>query len=406
MRLLFLNPIGALGGAERSLLDIFAALRVLEPAWEMRLILGEDGPLRTEAERLGVAVEIQPMSPEMLVLGESSKQKKTIRTRLRQAWRAVRASMSSARYTSNLHTRIEALNPDIIHSNGSRFHVLSRMLKLQGVPIVWHLRDFVGARRLMRRALRWAEPAATLAIANSNAVAEEARGMFKRLPIRTVLNCVDTERFAPGPPNGEWLDDAAGRTRANVGMLRVGLVASFARWKGQELFLKAASILFETWPDLNVRFYIVGGPVFKTQGSQFSLDELRRCADELNVSDRVAFVPFQSEPERVYRALDVVVHCSTEPEPFGRTIAEAMSCGRAVIATLSGGTAELFRPGIDALGAPPNDASELARLIEQLLRDPNERERLGANARQTALERFSRERLGREMRDIFVELKR
>jgi hypothetical protein len=35
----------------------------------------------------------------------------------------------------------------------------------------------------------------------------------------------------------------------------------------------------------------------------------------------------------VYRALDVVVHASTQPEPFGLTIVEAMACGRAVVAS-------------------------------------------------------------------------
>jgi glycosyltransferase involved in cell wall biosynthesis len=43
----------------------------------------------------------------------------------------------------------------------------------------------------------------------------------------------------------------------------------------------------------------------------------------------------------VYRSLDIVVHASTKPEPFGRTIAEAMACGRAVLLSRESGVAEL-----------------------------------------------------------------
>ena len=49
------------------------------------------------------------------------------------------------------------------------------------------------------------------------------------------------------------------------------------------------------------------------------------------------------------RALDVVVHASTQPEPFGLVIAEAMACGRAVVVSSGGGAAEIVTPGEDAL---------------------------------------------------------
>jgi len=62
----------------------------------------------------------------------------------------------------------------------------------------------------------------------------------------------------------------------------------------------------------------------------------------MKIENRVGFVPFQDNPADVYRALDIVVHASTKPEPFGRTIVEAMACGKPVIAAQTGGAAELF----------------------------------------------------------------
>ncbi len=68
-------------------------------------------------------------------------------------------------------------------------------------------------------------------------------------------------------------------------------------------------------------------------------------------------------------ALDVVVHASTRPEPFGRVIVEGMACGRAVVAVRDGGSAELFEDGVEALGVPPDDPDALAAAIDRLVAD-------------------------------------
>ena len=80
------------------------------------------------------------------------------------------------------------------------------------------------------------------------------------------------------------------------------------------------------------------------------------------------------------RALDVVVHASTEPEPFGLVIAEAMACGRPVIASRAGGAAEIVEPGVDGLSFSPGDVGQLAGAIARLAADPDERRRLGEAA--------------------------
>jgi glycosyltransferase involved in cell wall biosynthesis len=363
----------------------------VEPSWELRLIAGADGALLSAAEKLGVRAEVLPLPDELLVLGHS-------------VWRTVRATWGSRVYARALRARIGHLAPDIVHSNGSKFHVLTRLIGKQAAPVVWHLRDFMGAGRFMRHALRWAAPAAALAIATSEAVARDARAAVGRLPVRVVLNAIDTERFSPGFVRGESLDELGSLPPATKGTLRVGLLASYARWKGHDLFIQAAARVTRDAPELNVRYYVVGGPLFETQGSQFSRAELQRLAAAWDVAKRVGFIPFQNEPQDAYRALDVVVHASTKPEPFGRTIAEAMACGKPVIASLEGGVPELIRPGVDALGFPPNDVAALAANIVSLLRDEKLRQTLGENARRAAVERFSRTRLGPQMRAIYADL--
>jgi glycosyltransferase involved in cell wall biosynthesis len=80
------------------------------------------------------------------------------------------------------------------------------------------------------------------------------------------------------------------------------------------------------------------------------------------------------------RALDVVVHASTSPEPFGLVIAEAMACERPVIVSVAGGAAEIVTLGVDALGHHPGDAEGLAARMTELAIDPALRRRLGSAA--------------------------
>ena len=103
----------------------------------------------------------------------------------------------------------------------------------------------------------------------------------------------------------------------------------------------------------------------------------------------------------MYRALDVVVHASTAPEPFGLVIAEAMACGRAVVVSSAGGAAEIVTHGVDAMTHPPGDVDALAASIRALARDPAKRAALGRAARQTAMRAFDRGRLARELLTVY-----
>ena len=98
----------------------------------------------------------------------------------------------------------------------------------------------------------------------------------------------------------------------------------------------------------------------------------------LGVADRVGFTGFVHAPEAIFRALQVVVHASTSPEPFGLVIAEAMACGRPVIVSNAGGAAEMVTPGVDSLVHAPGDADDLAAQIAALAGDPDLRARIGA----------------------------
>ncbi len=401
MRLVFVNSEGTLGGAERCLLDLFSSLASELPGAAAHLVCLAPGPFPDEARRMGIPVTILPLPESLARAGDTALKHGGVLRHAQFVGSGLRALGAAPLFAASLRRTIEAQSPTLIHSNSIKTHLLLRLATRLTTPVIWHVHDFAGRRPVARNLLRWTSSGAAGIIANSRAVAADIARLAPAPPIAAVLNGIDTDVFSPGAAASAELDAAAGLSPAPAGTLRIGLVATYARWKGHCLFLDAAREALSAGLGNRARFYIIGGPIYRTQGSQVGEAELREHARRLGIADRVGFVGFQNEPAAAYRALDVVVHASTEPEPFGRTIAEAMACGKAVIVAAAGGAKEIVTDGKDALTFTPGDAPGLARLMVHLASDETMRRRLGTAARATVLSRFTRRRYAAEVGDFY-----
>ncbi len=400
MRVLFLDPVGTMGGAERCLLDLVASLRVARPSVKTGLIVGGPGPLVEAASALGMDVTVLPLPRSLSRAGDSGIA--GLAGIAKSAPSLVVASGALASYALKLDRAVRAFEPTVIHSNGIKMHLLSALLPNRGAKVVWHVRDFLGQRAIMASVLRALSPRAHGVLAISRSVVDDAARTLHRDDVILAYDAIDTDCFVPDGPRVD-LDALAGLPPATSDVVRIGLIATYARWKGQEVFIDAAARYMAACGPA-ARFYIVGGTTYETDASQFSVEELRARIADRGLADGFGLVPFQAAPERVYRALGIAVHASTRPEPFGRTIAEAMTCGRALIAAREGGAAELVEDGVDALAVQPRDPGALADAMLALAKDPARRARLGAAARVTAARRFARTRLGPEVLAAYARL--
>jgi glycosyltransferase involved in cell wall biosynthesis len=395
MKVLYLNPIGRIGGAEQVLLSMFAALRQCRPKLSLHLIVGTEGPLLSHAECLGVCTHLMPMPAVLAGLGDFQLSRTGKLQKLSAIGRqSLTAGPTVCVYARRLCQIIRRIAPDVLHSNGIKTHLLTRFARNGEIPIIWHAHDFYSQRPLVSRLLRWGRKGVAVTIAISQAVASDLRTVLPDMPIQVVPNAIDLDAFTPASAEGTWLDALAGLSRASPETVRVGLVATYAKWKGHDVFLNAIARIISRPLKPPIRFFVIGGPIYHTSGSQFSEDELRLLAQQLQIERHVGFIGFQERAAPIYRALDIVVHASTQPEPFGLAIAEAMACARPVIVSRAGGAAELFTHNYDAVGVPPSDPIALAAAVSELASDPQRRQRLAEHAARTARERFNRNRLG------------
>jgi glycosyltransferase involved in cell wall biosynthesis len=403
MRIVFLNPSGQMGGAEVALLDTLASLRFAKPQWTLELIVSAEGSVAARARALGVFTTVLPFPDSLARLGDAPAGGPAgdISDRLRLLRRLAVANPTIAAYVSRLRRLLRQRQPDIIHSNGFKMHVLGAVAKPRGVPLIWHVHDYVQCRPIMATLMKFFRRRCSLALANSNSVARDIKAACgDAFPIQTVYNGIDCQAFSPCGAQLD-LDLLSGLPPAEPGAIRIGMLATLARWKGHETFLTALGLVARNQPELPWRGYIVGGALYETDGSQTSLDELKGIAERLGISDRIGFTGFVAEPAAAMRALDIVVHASTQPEPFGLVIVEAMACARAVIVSEAGGAVELIEAGKNALVHTPGDAVQLAERITQLITDQQLRVRLGTAGRATAEQRFNRSRLATELVPIY-----
>jgi glycosyltransferase involved in cell wall biosynthesis len=372
VRILYLNPTGQLGGAEYSLLDLAASLdrRRFEP---VIACLG-DGPLVAAAEERGVQAIAVTVPARFARLSLKGRRSGPIALAM--------SAMSAA--PAAWQIRRLAAHTDIVHTNGNKAHVLGGLVGGRA-RLVWHVRDFWRARTFERFMVWLANRRTDAVVANSAAVG----GHLTRMGVAAALvyavpNGIDATRFTP--------DGAAAPVRAEFGWPEgaplVGIVGILARWKGQDVLLRAFASLLRRRPE--ARCVVAGDEIYVTQGQTGFRSELQQLARDLGIEHAVGFTGYRQDVPALLRALDVVVHASVEPEPFGRVVAEGMACGRPVIATNAGGVLEVTGgSGTAALLVPPGDIDAMSNALERLLSDRAEAARLGAAGRQRILSTFS-----------------
>ena len=401
MRIVFLSPVAETGGAERMLLDTLAGLREQAPDWSLHVVAGEEGRLMQQARQLGAETSTVAFPSAFSRIGDagaggSAGNQVRVHSVIS---RSALAAPRMAQYSLRLRAELDRLRPDVIHTNGHKMHVLGA-LSARRRPVVWHMHEFIGGRRLVRPMLQWQAGRCCAAVAISHAVGSDVQSAFgPKMPVHEIPNGVNLDRFSPEGETAD-LDGLSGLPPAQPGVLRIGLIATMARWKGHETFLRALAQL----RDLPVRGYIVGGAIYRTAGSQYEPAELRNLAGNLGLGNRIGFTGEMASSIRAMRALDLVVHASTAPEPFGLVIAEAMGCGRAVIFAQGAGAAESIRVGVEALYHKPGDSTDLAAQLRRLAIDPELRARMGTMARARAIKRFDRRRVAAELIDLYRQI--
>ncbi|CAN1210559.1 Glycosyltransferase [Tumidithrix helvetica PCC 7403] len=345
-RILFVSYAAVLGGAELYLLDIAQAYRETS-----RVLLLTDGILRQRLTEVGLQVQVLQASQSLAEVRTSSGL---------ASLKSLSALWKLAKQVAQISQEFE-----LVHANNQKGFIVAAIARLLGgAPVVWHLHDILTAR-IFSKLNRWiavtlANRFASKVIVNSHATGDAfiAVGGNPAL-VSVVYNGFSLEPFQ------QVSHAQTAKIRAELGVGDWPLLGVFSRisyWKGQHVLLEAIQKL------PNVHVMLVGEPLF---GEVEYADRLKQMALEHEFGDRVHWLGFRSDIPALMAACTIVVHTSTEPEPFGRVIVEGQLAQRPVIATAAGGALELVKDGETGWLVPPSDPETLRTVIQSLLANPD-----------------------------------
>lgn len=350
-------------GAERSLLT--TAIGLMQRRERIVVLLPGHGPLEHELAENGIPYIV------WRYYGWLGRRHRW----LKGAYRLVYNVLSALTLSFVKKPEFHLVYTNTITTNfGVMLSVLNRC------PHIWHVREFVHedmnaefdfgkgfARRVALTKLQFA-------IYNSHSVRDKFLGYLGSHKSTVIWNGVKP----PLPHQRHRVRQLSMSSDVNLCM-----VSSLHRGKGHGNAIDALPFIIETYR--NCRLHIVG------DGDDVYLQQLKRRAHQLGVSDHIVWHGYLSDPRELIYQSDIFLMCSTM-EAFGRVTVEALSVGCPVVGARSGGTTEIIEDQITGLLYRPNDARDLAEKVVFLLNDFMTRKALSQNALDKYEKNFTEDR--------------
>jgi glycosyltransferase involved in cell wall biosynthesis len=133
-------------------------------------------------------------------------------------------------------------------------------------------------------------------------------------------------------------------------------------------------------------------------------NNLALLAQRLGVEDRVEFLGWQDDLRPYLGRADVFV-CSSRIEPLGNVILEAWLRGCPLVAARAAGPVELVRDGVNGSLCELEDASGLAKAVQQLIDSPSKRQDYAEEGRQAYAAGFSRGHIVSQYLEFFSAIR-
>jgi glycosyltransferase involved in cell wall biosynthesis len=132
-----------------------------------------------------------------------------------------------------------------------------------------------------------------------------------------------------------WLEDWYKEFPQTIGKKILTLPTRITKWKGVDSFIDLVEAI-----DSNDMHALVVGPVSESKKRYYQtlLDKVNKKS----LSDKITFTGSRNDIANIYKISDIVYNLSIQPEPFGRTTIEAISCGTPVAGWRHGGTQEIL----------------------------------------------------------------
>lgn len=285
-------------------------------------------------------------------------------------------------------------NVKIVHLNNILGSQLAGIMasRLLNVPCVAHLRDFEDIDFITKLYASMIDHH----IAISSAIKKNLLDLeVQENKISIVWDAIDLKEFDNNSSYKYLLEEF----NINKGEKIFGIFGRIIEWKGIKEFILSADYVFKEVSD--AKAFIVGD---SSDGDRDYYNSMVTLVRNLGLADKIVFTGFREDVPALMNMMEVVVHASIQPEPFGMVLIEGMALGKPVIATKAGGPLDIVDNGESGFLADIGDYMEMGKKITMLLKNPDLSKEMGNNARERVVKYFCKEKHARAVEDIYENL--
>ena len=289
---------------------------------------------------------------------------------------------------------------DVIYCNGTLAKIVGAFMgKRTARPVIWHVRNIQRGRfmKFLMKTLSGFRCVRKI-ICVSRAAASQFGDAGGKVSV--VYNGIDPADFDAESVRGSLREEFSIPDDAVV----VGNTGRIVPRKGYADFLRVArSVVSELGPGTKVRFVVVGDtPHFFRKNH---LAELRDLAGRLGVDGSFVFTGYRKDVRPYLADFDVFAIPSNYPDPFPRSVIEAMAFGLPVVGFSAGGVAEAVEHEKTGFLCPGGDFEAMKQGVKTLAENPGLRREMGLASRRRVVEMCSAAERAADIQEIILSLR-
>ncbi len=287
----------------------------------------------------------------------------------------------------------------VIYCNGTQAKIAGALMGLvSGRPVIWHVRNIQQTRLLgflINNLARLSCVKKIICVSGPTA----AQFRHAREKLTVIHNGIDIADYDPAK-TPEEIRSAYGLPQDTI---IVGSTGRIVPRKGYELFIDAAAIALAELGEKGrgVKFAVVGDTPYFFRDDHLS--RLKRMAADKGLEGSFIFTGFRDDVRPCLKDFDVFVIPSSYPDPFPRSVIEAMSFALPVVGFKAGGIVESVEDGVTGILSEPGNVREMASAICRLVADKALRESMGNAGRERVRERFSAQAVASDIQKVILE---
>lgn len=290
---------------------------------------------------------------------------------------------------------------DVIYCNGTQAKVVGALIGLVNwMPVIWHVRNIQQTKVL---SFIIGSLSKLSVVRRIICVSEATAKQFEpvRNKVRVIYNGVDIEDYNPATIVGDL------RKTYNISKktIVIGSTGRIVPRKGYDLFIKSAKVTIDQLNEKqkDVKYIIVGDTPYFFQDDHLAY--LKNLVSQNGLDEYFIFTGYKKEVKEYLKDFDIFVIPSNYPDPFPRSVIEAMAFELPSIGFKeAGGIVESIEDGVTGFLCDPGDINQLGNFVLELIKNPKLRINMGVAGRKRVNDNFLASDRTKDIQDNILEV--